>query len=169
MVEVRRNLWRTSGPTTVCSRRSTYSKLISNASRIIFTISEEKDYTTCLDNMYHCSVNLTVRKKKKSFLIFRGNSLCFRLGPFLLVLLLGFLLFTFSSQLVGKKYLLPVNKRVGQQQTKARPKPETPSVSSPRREPSSNKTLPQKANKCICEFTMVQWECRGECAQQCFH
>jgi len=77
MLQVGRDLWRSSGPSPGSSR-ATYSQLSKIPFRQFFNISTEGDSTSSVGSLYQCSVTLRVRKH---FLTFRGNLLCFCLCP----------------------------------------------------------------------------------------
>jgi len=51
MIEVGRDLWRSSGPTS-CSSRATESRLLRTMSRWLLNISENGDSMTSLDNLF---------------------------------------------------------------------------------------------------------------------
>ena len=82
MVEVGRDLWRSSGPTP-CSSRDSQSWLPSTMSRWLLSISKGGDSTASLGKLCWGSVTHAVNK---CFLVFRGNHLCFSLCSLPLVL-----------------------------------------------------------------------------------
>lgn len=98
--------------------------------------------------------------EKWCFLIFRGHPLCFRLCPLSLVPLLGFYLHSLLNW--EENIFLPINKRVGQQEIKARPKPETCCVS----HGGQNSSLLREGNrpllkpchiKSVCVYVTLWW------------
>ena len=66
--------------------RVTYCRLHRNLSRQVLNISGEGDSTASLGSLFPCSITL---RRKKFFLMFRRNFLCFSLCPLPLVLSLG--------------------------------------------------------------------------------
>jgi len=77
MVEVGRDLGRSSGPTP-CSSRAIYSQSPRTMFRWLLSICKDGDSTTSLGNLCQCLATLTV---KKCFLIFRQSLLCFIFVP----------------------------------------------------------------------------------------
>jgi len=71
---------------TSCQSRVTHSRLHRTASRRVWNISREGDFTASLGSLFQGSVTL---RAKKFFLMFRQKFLCFSLCPLPLVLSLG--------------------------------------------------------------------------------
>ena len=82
MVEVGRDLWRSSSPSP-CSSRVTFPRIVC---RWLLNISKEGDATTSVGNVFQSSVTLSV---KKFLHMFRQTFLCFDLCPLPECLLLG--------------------------------------------------------------------------------